>query len=134
MDALDPMTSVEIAGGLYNDTSFVKSLFNGLTAEGVVSLFGVCMRRKLLTYQISLLFQFAVQMGKSKMITDPHDEIGRYKDTGLMVSKQAILLAMASNRSDFLNTCFSRCRSRHWSNQGLKASTNMMRYVALSFA
>ena len=37
MDALDPNTSVEIAGGLYNDTSFVDSLFNGLTEEGVVS-------------------------------------------------------------------------------------------------
>lgn len=37
MDALDPNTSVEIAGGLYNDTSFVDSLFNGLTEAGVVS-------------------------------------------------------------------------------------------------
>mmetsp|Transcript_10902 Transcript_10902/g.24080 ORF Transcript_10902/g.24080 Transcript_10902/m.24080 type:complete len:970 (-) Transcript_10902:202-3111(-) len=63
MDALDPNTSVEIAGGLYNDNSFVDSLFNGLTAEGV----------------------FVVQMGKSKMSTDPPDEIGRFKDTGLMI-------------------------------------------------
>ena len=30
--------------------------------------------------------QFVVQMGKSKMNSDPSDEIGRFKDTGLMVS------------------------------------------------
>lgn len=41
MDALDPSTSVEIAGGLYNDTSFVDSLFNGLSEKGVVSSFEV---------------------------------------------------------------------------------------------
>ena len=37
MDALDPNTSVEIAGGLYNDTSFIDSMFNSLTKAGVVS-------------------------------------------------------------------------------------------------
>lgn len=63
MDALDPMTSLEISGGLYSDTSFVDSLFNGLTNEGV----------------------FVVQMGKSRMITDPPDEVGRFKHTGLMI-------------------------------------------------
>jgi spermidine synthase len=36
MDALDPKTSLVIAGGLYDDAGFVDSLFNGLTAEGVV--------------------------------------------------------------------------------------------------
>ncbi|KAL7541057.1 hypothetical protein ACHAXR_010609 [Thalassiosira sp. AJA248-18] len=63
MDALDPNTSVEIAGGLYDDTSFVDSLSNGLTAEGV----------------------FVVQLGKSKMSSDPPDEVGRFKDTALMI-------------------------------------------------
>ena len=37
----DPNTSVEIAGGLYNDTLFVDSVFNGLTDEGVVSSFWI---------------------------------------------------------------------------------------------
>lgn len=60
MDALDPKTSLEIADGLYDNTSFVDSLFNALTEEGV----------------------FVVQMGKSRMITDPHD---RFKQTGLMI-------------------------------------------------
>jgi spermidine synthase len=42
MDSLDPKTSLEIAGGLYDSTSFVDSLFNGLTEKGVVrSLFGI---------------------------------------------------------------------------------------------
>ena len=36
MDALDPKTSLEIAGGLYDDNSFVDSLLNGLTSKGVV--------------------------------------------------------------------------------------------------
>jgi len=63
MDALDPYTSVEIAGGLYNGTSFVDSLFNGLSEDGV----------------------FVVQLGKSKMSTDPPDEVGRFKDTALMI-------------------------------------------------
>lgn len=56
MDALD-------TGGLYNNTSFVNSLFYGLSADGV----------------------FSAQVGKSKMNTDPPDEIGRFKDTGLMI-------------------------------------------------
>lgn len=63
MDSLDPKTSVEIAGGLYEDSSFVDSLFHGLSADGV----------------------FVVQLGKSKMSTDPPDEIGRFKDTALMI-------------------------------------------------
>ena len=63
MDALDPKTTLEIAGGLYDDTSFVDSLFHALTDEGV----------------------FVVQMGKSRMLTDPHDEVGRFKQTGLMI-------------------------------------------------
>jgi len=63
MDALDPNTSIEIAGGLYDDTTFVDSLFNGLSPDGV----------------------FVVQLGKSKMITDPPDEMGRFKDTALMI-------------------------------------------------
>mmetsp|Transcript_46741 Transcript_46741/g.99177 ORF Transcript_46741/g.99177 Transcript_46741/m.99177 type:complete len:920 (-) Transcript_46741:286-3045(-) len=63
MDALDPNTSIEIAGGLYNDTSFIDSVFSGLAGDGV----------------------FVVQLGKSKMSTDPPDEIGRFKDTALMI-------------------------------------------------
>ena len=63
LDALDPNTSVEIAGGLYNDTSFVDSLYNGLTEDGV----------------------FVVQLGKSKMISDPADEVGLFRDTSLMI-------------------------------------------------
>jgi len=64
MDSLDPNTSVEIAGGLYDDTTFVDSLFRGLEEDGV----------------------FVVQMGKSKMIADPPDEVGgRFKDTELMI-------------------------------------------------
>jgi spermidine synthase len=63
MDALDPKTSLEIAGGLYDDTSFVDSLFDALIEDGV----------------------FVVQMGKSRMLTDPHDEVGRFKQTGLMI-------------------------------------------------
>jgi hypothetical protein len=63
MDALDPNTSVEIAGGLYNDTSFLDALFRGLTDEGV----------------------FSVQLGKSKMSADPADDIGRFRDEALMI-------------------------------------------------
>jgi hypothetical protein len=37
------------------------------------------------SHQMLLSFQFAAQVGKSKMNTDPPDEIGRFKDTGLMV-------------------------------------------------
>jgi len=37
MDALDPDKFVEIVGSLYKDDQFVKSLFHGLTDEGVVS-------------------------------------------------------------------------------------------------
>jgi spermidine synthase len=42
MDALDPKTSLEIAGGLYDDTSFVDSLLNGLTSKGVVRTSPTC--------------------------------------------------------------------------------------------
>jgi len=63
MDSLDPQTSVEIAGGLYNETSFIESLYNGLAEEGV----------------------FVVQNGKAKTIHDPPEEIGRSRYTALMM-------------------------------------------------
>lgn len=67
MDALDPNTSVEIAGGLYEyddeRSSFLGSLYEGLTAEGV----------------------FVVPLGKGKMSSDPADEVGRFRDTTLMI-------------------------------------------------
>ena len=77
---------------MYNDTLFVDSVFNGLTDEGVVSTFGkahYCLVFYDLLFLPSIFFaclQFVVQMGKSKMNSDPSDEIGRFKDTGLMVS------------------------------------------------
>jgi len=52
MDALDPNTSVEIAGGLYNDTTFVDSVFNGLTSEGVVSVLLSSMYCQLISRQL----------------------------------------------------------------------------------
>ena len=39
MDALDPDAFVEIVGRLYKDNQFTHSLFNGLSEEGVVSVF-----------------------------------------------------------------------------------------------
>ena len=77
---------------MYNDTLFVDSVFNGLTDEGVVSTFGkahYCLVFYDYFSYVQFFFaclQFVVQMGKSKMNTDPSDEIGRFKDTGLMVS------------------------------------------------
>jgi spermidine synthase len=38
MDALDPDKFVEIVGELYKSDQFVRSLYNGLADEGVVSL------------------------------------------------------------------------------------------------
>lgn len=65
MDALDPNTSVEIAGGLYNDMTFIDSISNGLSHDGV----------------------FVVQLGKAKMSKDPPDEFGRSRDTALMIDQ-----------------------------------------------
>ena len=58
MDALDPNTSVEIAGGLYNDTTFVDSVFNGLTSEGVVSVLLFSMYRQFVSPRLQLISRF----------------------------------------------------------------------------
>merc|ERR1719221_2154944 len=63
LDSLDPQTSVEIAGGLYNETSFIESLYNGLTEQGV----------------------FVVQNGRAKTILDPPEEVGKSRYTVLMM-------------------------------------------------
>ena len=47
------------------------------------------------------MLQFVVQMGKSKMNTDPPDDIGRFKDTGLMVMKHTLISVISSNNSNF---------------------------------
>jgi spermidine synthase len=47
MDALDPDKFIEIVGSLYKDDQFVKSIFHGLTDEGVVSSI-LCTRTVLL--------------------------------------------------------------------------------------
>ncbi len=89
MDALDPDKFVEIVGPLYKDDQFVRSIFQSLTDEGVVSfhlVFKYCFRQ-LSSKSNTLTFpQFLVQMGESSTHDSPSLEIGPTNDTAHMVS------------------------------------------------
>ena len=88
MDALDPDKFVEIVGELYKSDQFVRSLYNGLADEGVVSLqlMNMIKMPQLSRANTYIFPQFVVQIGESQHIDDTALEVGQLKDTAHMVS------------------------------------------------
>ena len=88
MDALDPDKFVSIVGSLYKSDEFVRSLFNGLSEEGVVSVARKRPRlkssRATLT-STSTTYQFVMQSGQCDSLADPAEDSGPSQDEIHMV-------------------------------------------------